>query len=218
MNVNECDGAAKSQSRFATCLCTVPSVKSFCSNDRAKTCSRYGRNSKCRVRSKLRSESVGVKPYRYWGLPGYRYHWRVERPHQPADRRRMSRRKTPHQTTKSFSVRRKSPTSVCRRSMSSTKKTPQHLRSARKLPGVAGAAAAAAGAAAADAVGEAAGAVAAEAAARPGVVAAGARSAHRPTALTEPNTHNGRVLLDPASFCLICARRSAAIGPSTQST
>ena len=72
--------------------------------------------------------------------------------------------------------------------MSLTKKTPQHLRSVRKWPGVVGAAAAAAGAAAADAVGEVVGAVAAEAAARPGVVAAGARSAHRPTALTEPNT------------------------------
>jgi hypothetical protein len=61
----------------------------------------------------------------------------------------------------------------------------------RKLPGVAGAAAVAAGAAAADAVGEAAGAVAAEAAARPGDVAAGARSAHRPTTLTEPTQWPG---------------------------
>jgi hypothetical protein len=85
--------------------------------------------------------------------------------------------------------------------MSSTRKTPRHLRSARKLPGVAGAAVAAVDAAAADVVGDAAGAVAAaEAAARPGDVAAGARSAHRPTTLTESNT-NGRVLLDPASFC-----------------
>jgi hypothetical protein len=98
-------------------------------------------------------------------------------------------------------VRKKSLTSVCRRSMFSTRKTPRHLRSVRKLPGVVGAAAAAADAAAADAVGEAALAVAAaEAAARPGDVAAGARSTHRPTTLTEPNT-NGRVLLDPASFC-----------------
>ena len=70
--------------------------------------------------------------------------------------------------------------------MSLTKKTPRHLRSVRKLPGVAGAAAAAADAAVADAVGEAAGAVAAEAAAHPGDVAAGARSLHRPTTLTEP--------------------------------
>ena len=76
--------------------------------------------------------------------------------------------------------------------MSSTKKTPQHLRSVRKLPGVAGAAAAAAGAAVADAVGEAAGAVAAaEAAAHPGDVAAGARSAHRPTILIEPTQWPG---------------------------
>ena len=104
---------------------------------------------------------------------------------------------------KSFSVRRKSPTLVCRRFMSSTKKTPQHLRSAKKLPGVA--AAAAADAALADAVGEAVGAVAAvAAAARPGDVAAGARPAHFPTILVEPCT-NGRVLLDPASFCLLAS-------------
>jgi len=84
--------------------------------------------------------------------------------------------------------------------MSSTRKTPQHLRSVRKSPGVV--AAEAVDAAAADAVGDAAGAVAAaEAAARPGDVAAGARSAHRPTTLTEPNT-NGRVFVDPASFCI----------------
>lgn len=82
--------------------------------------------------------------------------------------------------------------SVCRRFMSLTKKTPRHLRSVRKLPGVAGAAVAAADAAAADAVGEAAGAVAAaEAAAHPGAVAAGARSAHRPTTLTEPTQWPG---------------------------
>jgi hypothetical protein len=87
--------------------------------------------------------------------------------------------------------------------MSSTKKTPQHLRSVKKSPGVAGAAAAAADAAVADAVGEAVGAVAAaEAAARPGDVAAGARAAHFPTTLTEPST-NGRVLLDPARFYLL---------------
>jgi hypothetical protein len=89
--------------------------------------------------------------------------------------------------------------------MSSTKKTPQHLRSAKKLPGVAGAAAAAADAAVADAVGEAVGAVAAvAAAARPGDVAAGARLAHFPTTLIEACT-NGRVLLDPASFCLLAS-------------
>ena len=87
--------------------------------------------------------------------------------------------------------------------MSSTKKAPQHLRSAKKSPGVAGAAAAAADAAVADAVGEVVGAVAAvAAAARPGDVAAGARFAHFPTTRIEACT-NGRVLLDPASFCLL---------------
>ena len=99
--------------------------------------------------------------------------------------------------------------------MSSTKKTPQHLRSAKKLPGVA--AAAAADAALADAVGEAVWAVAAvAAAARPGDVAAGARSAHRPTTLTEPNTMAGSRLTRPA-FVLICARRNVAMEP-TEST
>jgi hypothetical protein len=62
--------------------------------------------------------------------------------------------------------------------MSSTKKTPQRLRRVSKLPGLLWAAAAAADAAAADVVGGAARAVAAvEAAADPGAVAAGAKSA-----------------------------------------
>jgi hypothetical protein len=52
------------------------------------TCSKVREKSKWRVQNKLRSETAGVRPCRYWGLPGYRYHWRVERPHQP-DRRRM---------------------------------------------------------------------------------------------------------------------------------
>src|SRR6516225_1957885 len=94
--------------------------------------------------------------------------------------------------------------------MSLTRKTPQHLRSVRKSPGVV--AAEAADAAAADAVGDAAGAVAAaEAAARPGDVAAGARSAHRPTTLTEPNTTAGSLSTRPA-FVLVEPR--AVAGPS----
>jgi hypothetical protein len=54
-----------------------------------KTWSKVWENSKWRVRSKLRSETVGVKPYRYWGLPVYRCRWRVEHPHLPTDRRRI---------------------------------------------------------------------------------------------------------------------------------
>ena len=62
----------------------------------------------------------------------------------------MLRRKTPFQITRSSSVRRKFRTSACRRSMSSTRKMPHNLSSAKKSPGVAGGAdAAAAGAAAA---------------------------------------------------------------------
>jgi hypothetical protein len=74
-------------------------------------------------------------------------------------------------------ARRKSRTSVCRRSTSSTRKMPHNRSSARKSLSGAAADAAAAAAVAVDAAGEAAGAVAvAEAAACPGDVAAGARS------------------------------------------
>jgi hypothetical protein len=130
---------------------------------------------KWQLQNDLRSETVGVKPYRYWGLPGCRCRWPAERPRQ-AGRRRTQRRKISHQITKCFSVKRKSRTSVCRRSTSSTRKTPQRLRSVNKLPIGGGAAAAAADVARADVAGDAARAVAAaEAAAGPGAVAVGAR-------------------------------------------
>ena len=78
---------------------------------------------------------------------------------------------------KSFSARRKSRTSACRRFTSSTRKMPHNLSSVRKSLGAAGADVVAAAAAVADAVGEAVGAVAvAEVVAGPGGVAAGARS------------------------------------------
>ena len=93
-----------------------------------------------------------------------------------AARRRTQRRRISHQITKCFSVKRKSRTSVCRRSTSSTRNTPQRLRSVNKLPIGGGAAAAAAGVARADVAGDAVRAVAAaEAAAGPGAVAVGAR-------------------------------------------
>jgi len=72
---------------------------------------------------------------------------------------------------------------------------------AKRSRGAADAAAAAADAVAADAAGEAAGAVAAVAAAAGlGAFAGPARSERLPTTLTKPTT-DGRVLLDPASFC-----------------
>src|SRR6516225_692609 len=131
-----------------------------------------------RVPSRLRSEIGEVKRYRSWGLPGYHCHKQAERPHRPADRWRMLRRKTPRQITKSFSVTRKSRTTACRRSMCSTRKMPHNLSSANRSPGAAGDAdAAAAGAVVAGAAGEVAGAVAAaEAVAGPGASVAGVRS------------------------------------------
>jgi len=135
--------------------------------------------SKWRVQRKLRSATVRVKPYRSWGLPGCHCHWRAERPPQPAERWRMSRRKTPLRIMKSFSARRKSRTSACRRSTSSTRKMPHDLSSAKRSLGAAGADAAAAAAVAAGAAGEAAGAAAvaeaAEAVAGPGAAVAGVR-------------------------------------------
>jgi hypothetical protein len=154
------------------------------------------------VPSKLRSESGEAKPYRCWGLPGCRCHWPVERPHRRVEPRRIFRRKIPPRIIRSFWARRKSLTSACRRSMCSTRKMPQRLRSARKLPG--GAAVAAADAAAAGAVGEAAGAVAAaEAAACPGVIAATVRAKSAATRLIDSG---GRVFHDPARPVLFAAR------------
>jgi len=90
--------------------------------------------------------------------------------------------------------------------MSSTRKTLQHISSAKKSPGVVDVAAADV---AADAVGEAAGAVAvaaaaAAAAAGPGVIAASARSKPLATRVTDKGQY-GRVLLDPASPVLFAA-------------
>jgi hypothetical protein len=79
-----------------------------------------------RTRSKRRSESVGGQPYRHWGWPGYRCHWRAEHLRQLAVRRRIFRRRIRERITKSLSARRKYRTSAWRRSMSSTRKTPEH--------------------------------------------------------------------------------------------
>jgi hypothetical protein len=86
--------------------------------------------------------------------------------------------------------------------MSSTKKTRQHISSAKKSPGVVGVAAADV---AADAAGEAAAAVmAAAAAAGPGAIAASVRSKPLATKVTDKGQY-GRVLLDPASPVLFAA-------------
>jgi hypothetical protein len=160
------------------------------------------------VPSKLRSETVGVKPYRYWGLPDWRCHWPVERPHRPVEPRRIFRRKIPPRIIRSFSVRRKSRTSACRRSMCSTRKTLQHISSAKKSLGVVDVAAAHVAAdVAADVAAEVAGAVAAvavaEAAAGPGDIAASARAKSAATRMTDSG---GRVLDDPAHPVLFAGR------------
>jgi hypothetical protein len=151
-----------------------------------------------RTRSKRRSESVEGQPYRHWGWPGYLCRWRGERPRQLTVRQRIFRRRIPQRITKSRSVRKKSLTSAWQRSMSSTRKTPEHPNEAKdsslqlaavEAAGAVGAgvvaaaeaaeaaevAWAAAGAAAAAVAGGGAEDGAAVAAARPGERAAGAR-------------------------------------------
>jgi hypothetical protein len=84
-----------------------------------------GRITPCR--SALRKTSVGVKPYRHWDSPAYLSRWQAARAPQRTKRRRIRRR--PHRVTNSFLVRRNSPTLAWRRSMSSTRKMPEHPRS-----------------------------------------------------------------------------------------
>jgi len=118
----------------------------------------------------------------------------------------MCRCRTPQPITNSSSVRKKFPTSAWRRSMSSTRRTPESCSSANSSLGEAVAAAAAAAAAAADAPssGPAAAAAAAAAVGR-GDVAASARRARVPTAATDEGRH-GRALADPAISVFICSR------------
>jgi hypothetical protein len=90
--------------------------------------------------------------------------------------------------------------------MSSTRRVPQSLNSAKKLPGAAVVVEAAVEAAAAvDAAGEAAevAAAAMPLGAHPGEAATTARRASPLTQLTDANGQ-GRVLLDPALFYLFC--------------
>ena len=138
--------------------------------------SRYGG---CQWRARgLQSETPARRSHPHWVSPDCRWRWPVEHPHQLLGRRWMCRCRTPQRITNSSSVRKKFPTSVCRRSTSSTRKPLRHLwLDLNKLLGAADADVAAAGAVAADAAGG--GAVAAVvvvvAAAAAGDVAAGRR-------------------------------------------
>jgi hypothetical protein len=124
---------------------------------------RHGRTLLCHIRSTLRSEGVGRKPYRWWESSACLCRWRAAHPQQLLCRRRIYRRGT-LPCLKSLSMRKKSPTSAWGRSTSSIRKPPEPPGSANNLPEVAEAAEAAE--AAAEAVAEAAEAVeAAEAAA-----------------------------------------------------
>lgn len=175
--------------------------------------SKYGRSLKCRARRKLRSEHVGVKPCPLWVLPACPWRWRAAPPHQPLRRRSIRKRRIPHRVMKSFSVRKRFPTSACPRSTSSTRNRLDSRNWARKLlPGAAGVAAAGVVAAAAVRVADAAGEPAepawpAEVAmcpgVRPGEVATPARRVERATALADASGQ-GRVVVDPAPFFLVC--------------
>ena len=70
-----------------------------------------------------------TKPYPPWVLPACLSRWQAVRAPQLATRRRIHH--CPRRSTKSFLVGRKSPTSVWRRSMSSTRKMLDHHRSSK---------------------------------------------------------------------------------------
>ena len=154
-----------------------------------------------RVRGLIQSETLRRTSHPHWVLPDCRWRWPVEHPHRLVGLRWMCRCRTLQRITNSSSVRKKFPTSVCRHSTSSTRKTLQHLwLDSKKLPGVAGADVAAADAASAlaDAVGEAAGAAGAVvAAAIAGDVAAGSRRdfLNRPSAIMTRSARRIEALL-----------------------
>ena len=98
---------------------------------------------------------------------------------RPLERWLICRRRTWHRVSSSLSVKKNSPMSACRRSMSSTRKTAEHPNSVNNLPVVAAAAEAAAAEAAeaaVEAAAEAAGAAAAAAGACRPEVAGSART------------------------------------------
>jgi hypothetical protein len=100
---------------------------------------RYGR-SPCPTRRNPRSGSIEHALCRCWGPPGCHCRWRAAHPRQPRCPQRISRRRTPGSVPKSLSMRRKSLTSVWRRSMSSIRKMPEQPSPSYNLPEKAGAA------------------------------------------------------------------------------
>jgi hypothetical protein len=85
---------------------------------------------RCRTRSELRSEEgVARKPSRYWESLGL-CRWRQAHLGQPLVRRAILRRRA----RQLLSMRKKSPTLVCRLSMSSTTKTPEPVVPTYNLP------------------------------------------------------------------------------------
>ena len=150
-----------------------------------------GRTAIWRKRNTLRNVRLEAKPYQCWELPACVCRWRAAHPHQPLGRQRVCQPWTPHRATKSLSVKKKSRTSAWRRSMSSTRKTPEHPGPTYSLSEeVADAVAAADEAADEAAAAEAA--EAAEAAVCRGELAASARLEHFPITLIDAGRY-GRV-------------------------
>src|SRR5271166_688414 len=81
-----------------------------------------------RARRIVQSETVGREPHPRWESPEYLWRWPAEHPHQLLDRRWMCQCRIPQCITNSSSVRKKYPTSACRASMSSTRRTTQRSR------------------------------------------------------------------------------------------
>ena len=94
-----------------------------------------------RKRRIVQSETIGRELHPRWESPEYLWRWSAEHPHQLLDRRWMCRCRTPQRITNSSPVRKKSPTSACRPSTSSTRRTTQRSRLAYRRPttGVVGA-------------------------------------------------------------------------------
>jgi hypothetical protein len=97
---------------------------------------------RCRKRSAPRRESVGVKLHLCWESPEYLWRWRVaEHPHRRSEGWRICRHTIRRHVVSLRSVRKKSLTSACRRSLYSTKKTPkQQAYNLQEAAGAAGAA------------------------------------------------------------------------------
>jgi hypothetical protein len=92
-----------------------------------------GGNLLCRNRSAPRRGSVGSKLHLRSGLPECLWRWRVaERPHRRSEGWRICHHTIRRHIVSLRSVRKKSPTSACRRSLSSTRRTPR--QPAKKLP------------------------------------------------------------------------------------